>query len=150
MNPSLPELLTGALVALSDIPPPEAMGDFMGGKIGVIGLISFLCAQEAERGVAVRVAENRSIRALFDEAADAGWAPEQSADLRVLAATADDDLTLSALDRANAALRTALIALQAAVEADPAPQARDRERKLMALLLDHARARRLVLPGEPV
>ena len=121
----------------------------MGGKIGVVALISFLCAQEAEKGAAVRVAENRSIRALFADAAREGWAPALEAVMASLAAGVDEDFTLSGLDRANAELRRALIALQTAVEEDSAPVARQRERRIAALLVDHARARSLLLPGQP-
>ncbi len=149
MNPTVSDLLIGALVALSEPPPPESAGDFMSGKIGVVGLISFLCAQEAENGAAVRVNENRALRALFGEAAHHQWAPSHSSLLAELSTGQDADLHLSALDQANAELRRALIVLQAAVEDDPIPEARLRERRIMALLLESARARALNLPGQP-
>jgi hypothetical protein len=85
MNPTLSELLIGNLVTLSEPPPPESAGDFMGGKIAVIGMLSFLCAQEAEKGAAVRASENEHIRAVFSEAATDNWAPGHSALLAELA-----------------------------------------------------------------
>jgi hypothetical protein len=149
MNPTLSELLIGNLVTLSEPPPPESAGDFMGGKIAVIGMLSFLCAQEAEKGAAVRASENEHIRAVFSEAATDNWAPGHSALLAELARGRDADLRLSALDQSNAELRRALIALQTAVEDDPSPSARPREKRLMALLVEAAQARALVLPGQP-
>lgn len=149
MNPSASELLIGNLVTLSEPSPPESTGDFLGGKIGVVGLISFLCAQEAEKGAAVRVAENRSIRTLFRDAVREGWAPKVGGAMAALASGVDEDLTLTGLDLANAELRRVLIALHEAVEADVDPAARARERRIAKLLLDHAQARSLVLPGQP-
>ena len=148
MNPSVSEILTGALNALSDPPPPESAGEFTGGKVSVIALLSFLCAQEAESGAAVRAAENRSMRLLFGEAARNDWAQAHTALLAELGQGHDGDLHISALDQANAELRRALIKLQAAVEDDPEPAARPRERRIAALLLDFARARDLKLPGQ--
>lgn len=149
MNPTLSELLVGNLVTLSEPPPPESAGEFMGGKVGVVALISFLCAQEAEKGAAVRVNENRALRALFADASREGWAPDQTALLRELSEGQDDSLLLSVLDQNNAELRRALIALQTAVEADPTPGGRLRERRTLSLLVETAHARALVLPGQP-
>ena len=149
MNPTVSELLIGNLVTLSEPPPPESAGDFMGGKVAVVGLLSFLCAQEAEKGAAVRVAENEHMRAVFAEAAADGWAPAHTALLAELARGRDHDLRLSALDQSNAELRRALIALQTEVETDPAPEARRREKRIMALLVEAAHARALMLPGQP-
>jgi hypothetical protein len=142
--PTAPEILLGTFRALMEPPPPEAMGAFETGKIGVIAMISFLVAQEAERGVAMRVAENRTIRALFAEAAEGGWSPALTGRLAALARGEDTDLTITALDRNNAELAAALIALHMAVEAaqDPA-----RERRILRLLRDGAAARLLELPA---
>ena len=146
MTPNLPELLTGNLIAISTPPPPESAGEFAGGRIGVIGMISFMAAQEAETGVAVRVAENRAIRALFTNAAREGWA-SNTAELEQLSNTTDDDLTLSGVDAANAALRRALIPLHEAVEAMAGPVGRTREARILKLLREGAESRALTLPG---
>jgi hypothetical protein len=93
VTPTTAELLAGNMKALASPPPPEASGDFAGGMVGVTAMISVLAAQEAERGAAVRVAENAAIRALLTRAG------------RGEAATADDgDLSITALDAANATL----------------------------------------------
>lgn len=145
MNPSLSELLMGNVAAVSEPPPPEAMGDFLSSKISVIAMISLLGAQEAETGVAVAVAENRRLRALFARAAPA-WDAKLGGRLVEAAKGEDADLRASILDAANAQLREVLIALHEAVEADPSAQARALDAEIIALYGEMARARRLNLP----
>ena len=106
MTPTLPEALLGNFMTLIEPPPLESAGEFMAGKIGVIGMISLLAAQEAEKGAAVRVAENKALRALFAEAARNGWAPAQADRLKALSQGEDGDLTLTGLDRGNASFAT--------------------------------------------
>jgi hypothetical protein len=149
MIPTVPELLIGNFTSLLDPPPPEAMGEFLAGKLAVIAMISFLLAEEAERGAAMRVAENRAIRTLFAEAAHSAWTPDLSGRLEELARGEDSDLVLTALDRTNAELRTALIALHAAVEESIGPAARQREQRILRLLREAAAARLLELPPMP-
>lgn len=141
MTPTVPELLMGNFLAMMDPPPAESTGDYMQAKIGVTGMISMLCAQEAERGIEARAWENTAIRALL--AASAGRYGERFA---AAATGVDTDLSLAAMDRANAALRTALIDLHIAVEA-----ARDAalDTQIRALYVKMADARRLDLPPMP-
>lgn len=149
MTPTISEALVGNFMTLMEPPPPESAGEFMAGKIGVVGLISFLAAEEAEKGAAVRFAENRAMRTLFSEAAAGGWTPALTARLKELARGEDQDLTISGLDRANAELRHALIALQTAVEAAPGAASLARQRRIVRLLREGADARRLDLPPMP-
>jgi hypothetical protein len=141
MTPTVPELLMGNFLAMLDPPPAESAGDFMQARIGVTGMISLLCAQEAERGIEARAWENGAIRALL--AASAARYGERFA---AAAAGVDSDLSLAAMDRANAALRTALIDLHIAVET-----ARDAalDTEIRALYVKMADARRLDLPPMP-
>lgn len=141
MTPTVPELLMGNFLAMMDPPPAESAGDYMQAKIGVTGMLSLLCAQEAERGIAARVWENTAIRALLAaSAARYGEAFAQAA------AGVDEDLSLAAMDRANAALRTALIDLHIAVEdALDCPL----DTQIRALYVKMADARRLDLPPMP-
>lgn len=141
MTPTVPELLKGNFLCLMEPPPPESSGDFLQSRIGVTGMISLLCAQEAERGIAARVWENGAIRAVLTAAAGAygqGFAGAAMGE--------DSDLSLAALDAANAALRRALIDLHIAVET-----ARDaaRDTAIRALYVKMADARRLDLPPLP-
>lgn len=137
MTPSLPDILVGNFMCMIDPPPPEQQGEFMAGKVAVVALLSLLAAQEGERGVAARVTENAAIRALLDEA---------SGDYEIEAAAGTDELSLAALDAANARLRSALIRLHEAVEAkgDTA-----RHRAILRLYARMADLRRLDMPPLP-
>ena len=138
MTPTVPQLLMGNMIALSNPPPPEAMGDFMAGRVAVTGMIGLLCAQEAEKGIEARVWENLAIRELLSAAAI-----RYGADYAAAAWAEEGDLTLTALDRENAALRTALIALHKAAEVS-----RDTalHHDILRLYVQMADARRLDLP----
>lgn len=141
MTPTVPELLLGNFLCLMDPPPEESVGDYLQAKIGVTGMISMLCAQEAERGIEARAWENGAIRDLLKAAA-----PAYGERFAEAAAGVDTDLSLAAMDRANAGLRRALIDLHIAVEA-----ARDaaRDTEIRALYVKMADARRLDLPPMP-
>lgn len=137
MTPTISELLLGNFICLTQPVPPEASGDFMASRIGVVGMISLLAAQEAEKGIAARVWENGAIRAVLAKAADRyGPVPQHP----------DGELTFTALDAVNAELRRALIGLHTAVEA-----AKDAalDREILDLYRQMAQARRLDLPALP-
>ena len=141
MTPTVPELLLGNFICLTEAPPPESSGDFLQARIDVTGMISMLCAQEAERGIAARVWENGAIRDLLRAAARTYG--ERFAEA---ATGVDSDVSLTALDASNAALRRALIDLHIAVET-----ARDAglDTAIRALYVKMADARRLDLPPLP-
>lgn len=141
MTPTVPELLLGNFLCLMDPPPPESSGDFLQSRIGVTGMISLLCAQEAETGIRARVWENGAIRELLVRSA-----PAHGARFAEAAAGEDTDFSLAALDRANADLRRALIDLHIAVET-----ARDAalDTAIRGLYVQMADARRLDLPPLP-
>ncbi|HWA60095.1 MAG TPA: hypothetical protein VG939_01910 [Caulobacteraceae bacterium] len=141
MTPSLPEILRGQAVALSTPMPPEATGDYMAGRFGMLASLAILASQEAERGPAARVWENNALRQLFGRVAGA-YDARLDGRLSAAAATADTEFTWSALDAANADLRRVLIALHEAVEAAN-DAALDRE--ILALYRDMAHERRLEL-----
>ena len=111
----------------------------MAGKVGLVGLLSLLAAQEVERGAAARVAENTAIRAMLDQASgdygldSANW-------------PTTDALTITDLDVVNAALRKVLISLHEAVETrgDTA-----RHHAILRLYARMADLRRLDLPPLP-
>ncbi len=134
MTPSLPDILLGQVAALSAPTPPEASGDYLAGRLGLVAMMSMLAAQEAERGIDARVWENRAIRDLLARAG----AP---ADCQPAA-----DLAWSALDRENAALRLALIAAHVAAE-EAGDAALDLE--ILQLYKEMAERRRLDLPPTP-
>ena len=117
MTPSVQQILMGVGASLAAPAPPEAAGDYMASKIGMIASMSMLAAQEADRAVPVRLAENAAIRALFRRAAGTSYDADLSGALSQAVDTPDDNLAVSALDRANAGLRRLLISLHTAVEA---------------------------------
>lgn len=141
MTPSLPDILVGNFLCVAEPPPPESAGEFMAGKVGVVALLSLLAAQEAERGLSARVWENATLRAVLLDAA-----PVYGEVFAEAASAADGDFTLAVLDRANATLRRALIALHEAVEAagDTA-----RDHAILRLYREMAHARRLDMPPLP-
>jgi hypothetical protein len=149
MTPTGAEILRGGFLALTEPVTPEAQGDFALSKVGVVGMLCFLMAQELDKGVAGRVAENQSIRSLFKDAAEADWSPPLSRRLLELSKGRDDDLTLTALDRANAVLRDALIGLHAAVEEAGGAAGQARELRIVRLMKQSAVSHRLYLPGLP-
>jgi len=141
MTPALSDILKGNFLSLAIPAPIESQGDFMTGKVAVIALLSLLAAQEAERGSQSRVWENAAIAAVLKDAA-----ATYGQDLLAVAATEADDLSIAALDAANARLRWALIGLHEAVEsAGDLP----RHRAIIALYGQMAQARRLDLPPLP-
>jgi hypothetical protein len=123
----LPDVLMGVVRTLGTPSPPESSGEFMAGKIGIVSMLLMLCAQEAERGVAARVWENAAIRSRLG-------------DLEI----GDGDLSWSALDAANAKLRTRLPAAHADAEARGDAEA---DRAFLDLYVKMAEARHLDVPG---
>jgi hypothetical protein len=139
----LPDILMGQFIALSAPLPPEASGEYLAGRIGMLGMLAVFAAQEAQRGVAARLWENGALRALFTRTA--GQYDEALAGrLSVAAGTADADFTWSGLDAANADLRRVLIALHEAVE-ERADAVLDAE--ILGLYVKMAHERRLDLPS---
>ncbi|MGH7024049.1 MAG: hypothetical protein ACREEB_10725 [Caulobacteraceae bacterium] len=129
MTPALPDILIGQAVALTTPLPPEAGPDYLAGRAGLLAMLATLAAQEAVKGVAARVWENRAIADLLARAGQESSPPS-------------DDLSWRALDAVNADLRRQLIAVHEAAEArgDLAQQ-----RVILQLYRDMAAARRLDL-----
>ena len=143
MNPTVAEVLTGATVAIMTPLPPEAGQDYAAGRAGMVATLNALAAQEAERGVPVRLEENALIRRVLARAVAAYDAP-LAGRLAPAASAQDSDLSWSALDNANADLRRLLIALHEAVEA-AGDAALDHE--ILSLYRDMAHLRRIELPA---
>jgi hypothetical protein len=123
--------MTGHVVALTAPMPPEASGDYLIGRLGLVAMMSILAAQEAERGIDARVWENAAIRALLARAGAPAESPPAA------------DLTWTALDQENAELRRALIAVHVAAEEECAA---DLDRDILHLYKAMSERRRLVLP----
>jgi len=142
MTPSVVEVMRGCALALTQPPSPDAGPEFFASRVGMISMLANLAAQEAEHAAAATVAENADIRALFAQAA--AYDAALGGRLARAAQGVDTDLTLSALDAANARLRRLLIELHERVE-DTGDAALDRT--ILALYVKMAEGRRLQLGG---
>ncbi len=127
MTPALPDVITGVMLSLTAPTPPESSGEFAAGKIGMIAMLLALGAQEAEKGLAVRVWENTAMRERLGE----GF-------------KGPPDFRLSRLDAVNAELRRRVILAHEAAEARGDVEA---DRAFLELYKGMADARRLELPG---
>ena len=127
MTPALPDVLRGAVLSLTAPTPPESSGEFMMGRVGLVSMLLMLAAQEAEKGLAVRVWENAAMREQLGETLKE-----------------PPDFRLSKLDAENARLRVLLTAAHADAEArgDAAE-----DRKFLELYAAMAQARHLEIPG---
>jgi hypothetical protein len=141
MTPTAPELLMGNFLCLIDPPPPEAMGEFMVGRVAVTGMISLLAAQEAERGIETRLWENSAIRAVLSKSAI-----DYGERFREVSKKHDENYNLTSLDAANARLRRELIVLHEMAEAKGDEKL---HKEIIGLYVKMAFARRLDLPPLP-
>jgi hypothetical protein len=142
MTPSVVEVMRGCAAALTQPPSPDAGPDFFASRVGMISMLANLAAQEAEHAASAAVAENADIRALFAHAT--AYDGALGGRLGAAAHETDTDLTLTALDGANARLRRLLIELHERVE-DAGDAGLDRA--ILALYVRMAEGRRLQLGG---
>lgn len=141
MTPTVPQLLLGNFMCMIEPPPPEAMGEFMAGKVAVTAMISLLAAQEAERGIEARLWENSAIRAVLSRSA-----LDYGDRFKAASKGHDTDFTLARLDAANARLRRELIALHELAESRGDTKL---HQEIIALYVKMAEARRLDMPPLP-
>lgn len=96
---------------------PEIGSAYHQGTIGMMASMLLMAADEWDRAASRRVEENARLREIF--AASAPVVTDSALRDRIvaLAATRDDDLRVSALEKNNCDLRAALIDLHAHVEA---------------------------------
>ncbi len=141
MTPTAPELLMGNFLCLIDPPPPEAMGEFMQGRVAVTAMIALLAAQEAERGIEARLWENSATRAVLSRTA-----PDYGERFKDASKGHDTDFSLSRLDAANARLRRELIVLHEMAESRADTKL---HKEIITLYVKMAEARRLDLPPLP-
>ncbi len=95
---------------------PEMGAAYSQGSAAVTALLLRFAAQEFERGADIRARENTELRALFARIAPAVQDVALRERLTAAAATHDASLSISALDAANAALKTLLIDAHAHLE----------------------------------
>ena len=142
MTPSVQEVMRGCAAALAQPPSADAGPDYLASRVGMISMLANLAAQEADHAAAAAIAENADIRALFASAT--AYDGALGGRLGAAAREVDGDLSLTALETANAGLRRLLIELHERVE-DVGDAATDRA--ILALYVRMAQGRRLVLGG---
>lgn len=143
MKPSPETVLNQAFAKLAMEIGPALPPGYSQGSVTTLGVLLLMTGQEFNRAADVRVKENRAMRSLFAEHA-AAVGGELGARLRAEAEAKDDDLTVATLDKANAALKTTLIALQAhAEDAKLAPL----QRRIALMLQEFATGRQIFLPA---
>jgi hypothetical protein len=142
MTPSVTDVMRGCAVALSTPPSPDAGMEYAASRFGLVASLAMLAANEANVAAAAAATENADIRAFFAKAG--GYDAALGGRLSKSAAETDADLTLTALDAANASLRRLLIELHEQVEAaDDAAT----EKAIVALYGRMAAGRRMTLGG---
>lgn len=145
MMPTVDEFLRQAARTLTEEILPHLSDDYRAGTVRVIALMLQLAAEEYDRAAEIRLAENRSMRALFAGAAEQVENRQLASRLRDAAAQEEGDYRIQTLDASNEALRRLLIELQVEIEArdDDAPSSigtairdlleRSAERRLLTL-----------------
>lgn len=124
MKPDIQAVLAQTVQAMLQGFAPQAATPYAASQIGMTAFVLSMAVEDFDRVAQRRVEENRAIRGLFRRAADLGLEPGLAGRLAALAAGADDDLRISALDAGAAALRAALIDLHAAIETRIDPEAK--------------------------
>jgi hypothetical protein len=142
MKPDIQAVLAQTVQVMLQDFAPGAATPYLASQIGMTAFVLSMAVEDFDRAASRRVEENRSIRALLTRSADLGLEPGLAARLAALAAGQDDDLQISSLDAANAALRAALIDLQSTVEARAEPAAAALNDAIWAELADSTERRR--------
>lgn len=143
MKPSPEMILNQAFAKLAMEIGPALPAGYSQGSVTTTAVLLLMTGQEFNRAADVRVKENAAMRALFAEQASAVGG-ELGARMRAEADTRDADLTVATLDKANATLKTTLIALQThAEEARLVPL----QKRLAAMLQSFATGRQIFLPA---
>ena len=142
MKPDIQAVLAQTVQVMLQDFAPGAATPYLASQIGMTAFVLSMAVEDFDRAASRRVEENRSIRALLTRSADLGLEPGLAARLAALAAGQDDDLQISSLDAANAALRAALIDLQSTVEARAEPAAAALHDAIWAELADSTERRR--------
>lgn len=141
MKPAIDHVLRTAAAQLLMQIAPQVSDEHARTTTAMIAAMLGTAADEFERAADVAHAENQDFRALFRAAAGRIDDPDLAQRLREAGAGADASLRVSALNRANDALRRLLIELQAHVEELPGEQARGLEAQIWAALRRSAEGR---------
>jgi hypothetical protein len=141
MNPEVDQILMLSASQLMGGVAPLLSETYAQGQAALLSFMMILSAQEYERAADIRASENADMRALFRELAASVDDNDLRARLLAAAATRDESLTISALNKSNGELRRLVIALQS--HAEQMDNGREAEARIWEILKRSA-ARRLV------
>jgi hypothetical protein len=147
MTPKVPEVLAEIAGLIGRSLAPGGDPAETGANLGLSAALLGLAAQRVDGLAQALVEENRAIRPILARGAEL-MGGEAAARWRDLSQGMDEDLRISALERANGELRGALLALHEAVEQADGDAARDLERLVWAEL--RASTERRLVIGSPV
>lgn len=140
MRPDLPRALQGVGITMISKLMPEIGTPFGQQEIGLAAQLSFWAAEEAERGADRLVTESKATRELLAEglplAGEARAAVEAA-----LATPPAPNLRISTLQAENDSVRRGLVALQAALEGNPSPEAAALNERIWDELVESTRRR---------
>lgn len=143
MKPSPELILNQAFAKIAMEMGPALPPGYGQGSATTTAVLLLMVAQEFNRAASIRKAENDAMRLLFREtAAKTGGALGER--LKASGDGEDSDITVAALDKSNASLKTLLIELQTAAEdrKDTALEAR-----IIRMMQGWAAARQVFLPA---
>lgn len=145
MNPDVGVVLETVAAKLLFEMAPQMQPPFMQGTVTVLGLLLSMLREEWDRSAQRRVDENQAMRQLFRHALAHVGDERLRQRLAAASEAADASVRISDLDAANDALRSLLIDLQAYVEEQSDPAAREIETRIWQELLASTERRRLTL-----
>jgi hypothetical protein len=116
MTPEADQILRVSAAQLMAHLAPLLPEGYAQGHAMVLSLMLNMSAQEYDRAAEIRARENDDMRALFGALAPQVDDTLLRAEIRAAAATRDESLAISALNKSNADLRRLLIRLQEHVE----------------------------------
>jgi hypothetical protein len=145
MKPDVNRALEVSAIALMTRLGPRLPNAYERSNAGALGALLLALREEFERGAARRVEENAAIRGLFIDAlpivADAALADR----LRTAGAAISKDLTITALEAENAALRGELLELHAHAETLESAEAKSRVEAIWRELSRSTERRKLAM-----
>jgi hypothetical protein len=135
VNLSYQAVLLGVTSALNERVAPMLEDQYAAQTLRVAGVLATITANGMDNAVALRVAENASLRALFGDATHITDG-DLSTRLAEASTSSDTGLRISELDVENGRLRRLLVELQSLVEVRGDAPSRDLDERIWALLKD--------------
>jgi hypothetical protein len=122
---------------------PAITPSYHQGTVGMVASIFAIIGEEWDRAASRRVEENQRLREIFRAAGPSLNDAALKRRIEALADTRDHDFHIAALEKNNCDLRAALIDLQAYLETQSGPEARQNEAAIWKELLESTERRRL-------